>query len=67
MSNFTEASARLLARQLLTIERKKRNEVVFSLDTDFRISVVREIKRLESDIPLELRDTEPASPIAPCL
>jgi len=67
MSNFTNASARRLARQLcIHCSKEKRKKIVECLDTDFRIAVLEEIAKLHEDMPLELRDTTPPGRIPNC-
>ena len=66
MSNFTDASARRLARQLLPLSREKRSGILDCLDTDFRCAVMREIIELKKDWPMFLNDTLPPGSIPIC-
>jgi len=67
MSNFTNASARRLARQLcIHCSEKKREHIIECLDTEFRFAVLEEIAKLKEDMPLELRDTTPPGRIPSC-
>ena len=66
MSNFTNASARRIARQIAPLPRKKRSGVLECLDTDFKVAVLEEIIKLNKDMPLELRDTLPPGRIPNC-
>ena len=66
MSNFTNASARRLARLLLEIKKDKREKIIWCLDSDFRCKVLEEINILEKDMPLELQDTLPPGRIPNC-
>ena len=65
MSNFTNASARRLARQLFDLAQKKRKDILDALDSDFRAQVLEAMAILNSDMPLEKRDTAPMRPIPP--
>jgi len=65
MNNFTNASARRLARQLLDIDKDKRTRILEALDSDFRSKVIEALTVLNQDMPLERRDTDPMQPIAP--
>ena len=59
--------SQLLARHLLTLSSKRRNEVISYLDTDLKFEVVNHIFRFKEDMPFDLRDTIPTPPVPPCL
>ena len=64
MSNFTNASARRLARQLcINCSKEKRKKIVDALDTEFKFAVLEEIAKIKDDMPLDMRDTQPVPPI----
>ena len=65
-TNFTNASARRLARQLWSLPKKKRSEIIECLDTDFKCAVLEEIVKLNKDKPLAMRDTAPPGSIPNC-
>ena len=65
MNNFTNASARRLARQLFDLSKEKRTQILRALDSDFRGKVKEELVVLNQDMPLELRDTDPVHPVPP--
>ena len=66
MTNFTNASARRLARLLLSIKKEKREKILWCLDSDFRMAVSEEIITLKRDMPLEMQDTTPPGRIPNC-
>jgi len=65
-TNFTNASARRLARQLWSLPKKKRSEIIECLDTDFKCAVLEEIVKLKKDWPVHLKDTLPPGSIPNC-
>ncbi len=66
MSKLTNASARRLAKLLFGIEKQKRMKIIHCLDTDFQCLVLEEIKILNDDAPLDLRDTSPPGAMPNC-
>ena len=66
MNNFTNESARKLARLLLDIKKEKREKILWCLDSSFRILVAEEIIILKRDMPLELQDTIPPGRVPNC-
>ena len=66
MMDFTSANARKLARLLITIEKEKREKIIWCLDTEFRTRVLAEVNILKLDMPLEMQDTLPPGRIPNC-
>ena len=62
MTNFTNASARRLAREIQVSTESRRKEILQALDTDFRCMVLKELSQLEDWASVSAWEPAPLTP-----